>query len=179
MNTPLPLIPPQSLLNDIVSREVSYVTFEGGMKTGTIEVHRSIEEDIQGLFNLMLREKFPLTSVTPLSAFNGSDEASMSANNTYCFGFRTITNKPHLISIHGYGCAIDINPRLNPYIKEGTVLPPEGTYNLEKPGTLRVDSPVVRYMKERGFVWGGDWDKPYKDYHHFEKELPEKEVQRY
>jgi len=31
---------------------------------------------------------------------------------------------------------------------------------------------VVKFFKDKSFVWGGDWDKEYKDYQHFQKELP-------
>lgn len=173
------LLAPDILLNDIVSIKVSFIDFDGNAQQGTVEVHKSIQEDITALFEYMYELRFPLTSVVPISHFNGSDDDSMEVNNSYAFGFRTVTLDPTRVSLHGYGMAIDLNPALNPYIKEGRTLPPHATYVPGNPGVLDANHPVVVFMKARGYTWGGDWEKSYYDYQHFQRELPEEYHKKY
>ena len=73
-----------------------------------------------------------------IESFQGNDNASMAAGNTSCFNFRQITSGT-IVSIHGYGLAIDLNPIQNPHVypfvkKEGTVkiLPPQGLNYLNR-----------------------------------------------
>ncbi len=173
------LLAPQILLDDIISLNVDFFDFFGEKQSGVIEVHNSIQNDIQELFRLIFKLQFPIHSVKPISEYNFSDDDSMNANNTSAFNFRTVAMDPTRISHHGYGVAIDINPMQNPYIKGNTVLPSRGVYNVNQLGTLYDNHPIVIFMKERGFVWGGDWEKPYVDYQHFEKSLPEDIKEKY
>ncbi len=170
-NTSHTFDPPESVMKDIISLPVRFINFKGVEQEGRIEVHILIEQEIRGLFELIYELQFPLESVIPFSECRKSDDYSMSINNSYAFGYRTITGKPKELSIHAYGCAIDINPRQNPYLNNELVLPPDASYHSDAPGTLTNNHPIVQYMKEHGFVWGGDWDKAYKDYHHFQKPL--------
>jgi len=93
----------------------------------------------------------------------------LAANNTSAFNFRLKTGGNDL-SIHAYGRAIDINTVQNPYSKGKLVLPPNGTYNTETPGTLTTESPIVKRFLALGWIWGGNWET-LKDYQHFEKPL--------
>lgn len=161
---------PQILVDDIVSLDVTFFDFNGIEKSGIIEVHKSIEQDIRDVFNLIYKLQFPIHSAQPVSRFNFDDDISMQANNTSAYNFRTVALDPTRVSNHGYGLAIDINPVQNPYIKEEVILPPTSIYNVHTPGTLNKEHPIVVFMKDRGFIWGGDWDKPYLDYQHFHKE---------
>ena len=46
-------------------------------------------------------------------------------------------------------------------------------YDEKAKGTLTKDHPLVIFMKERGWIWGGDWSKigdSGVDYQHFEKQ---------
>ncbi|MCI5051470.1 MAG: M15 family metallopeptidase [Candidatus Pacebacteria bacterium] len=166
----IPLQPPQILLDDIVSVQVKFFDFNEEEKVGEIEIHKTIQKDIQELFDLIYELKFPLQSVLPVSEFNYEDDASMNANNTSAFNFRTVALDPSRISNHGYGLAVDINPVQNPYIKGDRVLPESAVYDEAEQGTLSIDHPITQFMKKRGYIWGGDWDKSYLDYQHFHKE---------
>ena len=110
--------------------------------------------------------------------YNGNDENSMSANNTSAFNYRTISGSKKL-SNHAYGLAIDINPRINPYVSsKGNVSPTNGKlYKIRsiqkckgkyKDYMIQEDSYICQLFKKYGFSWGGDW-KNSKDYQHFEK----------
>lgn len=174
MNTPSSqsLVPPKILLDDIVSLEVKFFNFNGEEQAGIIEVHTSIQQEVVSLFNYIHSIQFPLTSVQPISVFDDSDDASMQANNSYAFGFRTVALDTSRISSHGYGMAIDLNPAINPYINGDTILPPDSPYIPGNLGVFDAQHPVVTYFRKLGFQWGGDWNKPYYDYHHFQKPLP-------
>src|SRR3989442_2933819 len=98
--------------------EVLYYSFDGKLHQGQIVVHEELVEDIRNIFKVILEERFPLTSVIPVAdpRFHWDDGLSIQANNSSGFNYRTKTLKNEL-SNHAYGRAVDLNPRLNPYIK--------------------------------------------------------------
>jgi peptidoglycan LD-endopeptidase CwlK len=148
---------------------VVYYSFDGMIHQGQIVVHEELVEDIEYVFKVMLAEKFPITSAIPIAdaKFQWDDELSMQANNSSGFNYRTIARTDRL-SNHAYGRAVDINPRLNPYIRGDYIQPNNALYDVTQPGTITKDGVIVACFKERGWVWGGDWvDR--KDYQHFEK----------
>ena len=156
--------------------DVLYYSFDGKIHKGQLVIDEQLIGDIQEVFRVALGNKFPITSVIPISHdrfFNNGkwneDDQSMLSNNTSAFNYRTVTGGKTL-SKHAYGFAIDINPVQNPYIKGNIILPPGAVYDTTKPGTLAYDSPVVRAFIRLGWIWGGNW-KSLKDYQHFEKIL--------
>ena len=40
-------------------------------------------------------------------------------------------------------------------------------------------SPIVKFLKSKNFIWGGDWNKKYVDYHHFHLDMPEYLIDKY
>ena len=107
--------------------------------------------------------------------YNADDEASMTANNSSAFNYRTTPGGTKL-SAHSRGMAVDINPLYNPYVKvrDGkTIVAPEaGRDFVERSGAFPYkidrDDLCCQLFLERGFEWGGDY-KSIKDYQHFEK----------
>ena len=152
---------------------VVYTSFDSKYYQGQIVVDKDLEKDVKDFFNFLLKQNFPLYKVVPVAdkRFNFDDALSMALNNSSGFNPRAIagTKRP---SNHAYGRAIDINPFQNPYIRSGQIEPKGAIYNIEQPGTLTVESPVVKFLKKRGWNWGGDYND-LKDYHHFEKLLKE------
>lgn len=150
---------------------VVYYSFDGFLHQGQLVLHEKLVEDIRYLFKIILKEKFPITSAIPIAdpKFHWDDELSMQANNSSGFNYRTIARTDKL-SNHAFGKAVDLNPRLNPYIRGDFVQPQNAIYDVKKSGTLTKDSVIVSCFKERGWTWGGDWmDR--KDYQHFEKSV--------
>lgn len=168
--------PEQICPREILERQeivvVKYWSYDGKIHQGQIVVDSALSGDVAELFELMLQEKFPIESVIPVAdeRINFSDDKSMALNNSSGFNYRFKTFRQDELSPHGRGRAIDLNPRLNPYINKETVLPPGAAYDPQKPGTLHGDHPVVHFLKSRGWVWGGEFET-IKDYHHFEKAL--------
>jgi hypothetical protein len=105
----------------------------------------------------------------PVDVYDGDDNRSMAANNTSAFNCRAVTGGSSW-SEHSYGTAIDINPLRNPYVRGGTVLPPEGSAyadrGLDEPGMIHAGDEVVETFGAHGWIWGGTWDST-KDYQHF------------
>lgn len=90
--------------------------------------------------------------------------------NEYCGGycFRHIVNPGHKgpkpLSMHAFGCAIDINYNLNPFVENGK---PWSSGGDDTPrGIMRTyQSPIVQAFASEGWGWGGR----YGDYMHFSK----------
>ena len=160
---------PQSVLDNLRLVNVYYYGFDDKLHKGQLVVHKDIVLDMIEIFELIRESRFPIGKVIPISKYGWSDEKSMQDNNTSAFNYRFISGS-RVISNHAAGLAIDINPALNPYIKNGNSLPENCIYDTTKAGTILSDSELVKEFKRRGWQWGGDW-KSLKDYQHFEKKL--------
>lgn len=160
---------PHNILENLEFVEVYYYGFDEKLHKGQLVVHKGVADDIKEIFDFIKESKFPLNKVIPMSAYDWSDEKSMMDNNTSAFNYRFISGT-RVTSKHAYGLAIDINPLLNPYIKNEQSIPAGSTYDTTKAGTISSGSQLVREFKDRGWKWGGDWKK-LKDYQHFEKKL--------
>lgn len=158
---------PEEIKNTLRLVNVKYLSFDSLVHEGQIVVHQDLVKDVEDLFELMLKEKFPLQEVSPIVKYSWDDEASMSANNSSGFNYRKIAGQDKM-SLHSLGRAIDINPQINPWVKGEAKQPANGSYNIEVSGTLFAGHTVVEFMKERGWEWGGGWEN-YQDYQHFQK----------
>jgi hypothetical protein len=160
---------PQSILENLRIVDVYYYGFDHKLHKGQLIVHKDVVLEVIEVFEFIRESGFPIGKVVPISKYGWSDEKSMRENNTSAFNYRYISGT-RVISNHAAGLAIDINPTLNPYIKNGISLPEDCVYDTKKPGTISAGSQLVKEFKQRGWTWGGDW-KSLKDYQHFEKKL--------
>ena len=160
---------PHSVKEELELVNVSYYGFDGKLHSGQILVNKNVAEDIIEIFKVIRETKFPVEKVVPMVEYNWSDEKSMQDNNTSSFNYRFLSGSK-LLSMHASGLAIDINPKQNPYVKNGSNSPVGSTYELDENGTICSDSEIVKAFKEMGWSWGGDW-KSLKDYQHFQKIL--------
>ena len=160
---------PAYVKNDLSLINVQYYGFDGLLHEGQLVVKSEISDDVKEIFKYIKKIRFPIEKVIPISKFNWSDDESMRENNTSAFNYRFVSGTK-VLSMHAEGLAIDINPRQNPYIKNGTCSPQGSVYDITKKGTIRSDSKIVEEFKERGWEWGGDW-KSLKDYQHFQKDI--------
>ncbi|KQZ70776.1 M15 family metallopeptidase [Nocardioides sp. Root151] len=159
-------------IDDLRIIEMNYRGFDGTVHDGgQLMVHKDVAADVVEAFGEMYDAQFPIRRMELIEEYDGSDDASMAADNTSSFNCRPITGSPGRFSIHSYGKAIDINTIENPYVKGDLVLPPAGEEFLDRddvrPGMITKNDPVVKAFKKRGFDWGGDWHS-LKDYQHFE-----------
>jgi hypothetical protein len=153
---------------------VTYNDFDNKPQQGEIIVLDVIAEETIMIFKKLLDIKFPIYKMRLIDEYSGDDEASMEDNNSSCFNYRKIAGST-LLSLHGLGMAIDINPLQNPYLvldKENAIVkvyPREGMnyINRNKDYIGKVE-PIVDIFKQYGFqAWGGNWGEPI-DYHHFQ-----------
>ena len=163
---------PEDIRASLAIIDVDYYSFDGKLHRGQLVIHKDLQEDVLEVFRELKKDKFPIASVIPISKYKFSDQLSMAENNTSAFNYRVIEGKTTL-SNHALGRAIDINPFLNPYVRNGTVEPLGAKYDPGVPGTIVTDGIVVNAFKQRGWSWGGTWNS-LKDYQHFEKQGPAK-----
>lgn len=157
---------------DSLSRvRVLHVNFEGEIQVGELVCHSSVAEELVDIFRELFRGSYPIESIIPVDRWNGDDEASMTANNTSAYNFRTIKGTS-LLSSHAKGLAVDVNPLYNPCVKHGKVQPeaaaPYADRTKEFEHKITADDPCCKAFRSRGWEWGGNWAGT-KDYQHFQK----------
>ena len=145
---------------------VSYWDFAGRPQEGRIVVARRHAQAIVTVFLKLWAARFPLRRMRPMSAYRGSDDAALAADNTSGFNCRVVRGTTRL-SMHAYGEAIDVNPVENPYVRGSTISPPSGRAYLDRsryrPGMAVGGGVLVRAFAAAGWKWGASFG----DYQHF------------
>ena len=150
---------------------VPYWGFDGRGHTGALVVNAAVVGPVETVFRRLYRNRFPIRRMTPVSAFGGSDDRSMAADNTSAFNCRyAVAPGPRQWSAHAFGEAIDVNPRENPYYEGGRWLPPAGRAYADRakarPGMALPGSQLNAAFAAAGWLWGGRWSAT-PDYQHF------------
>jgi hypothetical protein len=155
--------------SDLRLVRVSFVGFDGTAHVGALVVNRRVARDVVAVFRRLYVARFPIRRMTPISAFHGSDDASMAADNTSGFNCRRAVGGSGW-SEHAYGLAIDVNPVENPYLLAGKTLPPAGRRFRDRArprrGMAVAGGTLVRAFASVGWRWGGSWSSS-PDYQHF------------
>ena len=87
---------------------------------GSLVVNARVVSALERVFARLYAARFPIRSMRPVSAFGGSDDRSMAADNTSALQLPLRRHhRPEPWSVHAYGEAIDVDPRENPYLLEG------------------------------------------------------------
>ena len=150
---------------------IPYYDFNGLIQTGEMVCNQAIAHDLLLVFSELFQIKYPIHSIKLVDDFDGSDDASMEANNTSCFNYRLVPGTRKL-SRHAKGRAIDINPLQNPWISGKKVYPATAGEYVDRtkdfPHKIDHNDACYHIMKAHGFQWGGDWAGS-KDYQHFYK----------
>ncbi len=145
---------------------VSYWDFRGRPQEGAIVVARRRAADVVSVFRTLWDAGFPIRRLRPVSAFGGSDDASMAADNTSGFNCRFVGGTSRW-SLHAYGEAIDVNPVENPYVQGARVSPPAGRAFRDRTrvrkGMAVEGGVLVRAFASVGWKWGASFG----DYQHF------------
>ncbi len=151
-----------------------YKDIENNTHEGEMVCNKLIADKLTDIFRKLYEADYPIERMSLIDDFDGDDDASMSANNTSCFNFRVVKGTKK-ISKHGYGLAVDINPRYNPYIHtmsgETVIEPENGAQYADRTADFdyKIDEDDLAYklFTEAGFTWGGSWNSV-KDYQHFQ-----------
>jgi D-alanyl-D-alanine carboxypeptidase len=153
--------------------EVDYIGFDGNTHRGALIVNQDLAAEVAAIFEQLLQLRYPIDKIRTVDNYPAADdELSMEDNNTSAFNCRDIPATGRW-SQHAFGRAIDLNPRLNPYIdRTGTFQPKNAAPYLDRnrtdPGLMHAGDPAVRVFTDRGWGWGGYWRTPI-DYQHFER----------
>lgn len=151
---------------------------DGRTKVGEMVLNRRIADDVLDILRKLYDASYPIERMRLPDYWDADDERQMRDNNSSSFNFRFVAGTK-VISKHGKGMAVDINPLYNPYHKfrkDGTeVVEPSnaGGYvdrNGKFPYKIVKGDLCWKLFTQHGFEWGGAW-KSCKDYQHFE--MPE------
>lgn len=173
---------PDITMDELRYVRVLYFDFNGHVQEGELIVHQCIAYQTMKVFYQLYKWEYPIESVRLIEDYEGDDQLSMEANNSSAFNYRTIEGRSEL-SKHALGLAIDINPRINPYVREDGYFPKNATEYLERNKKLckgkhadkmiQKNDLAYKIFKRNGFLWGGEWEDS-KDYQHFEYNLPKR-----
>ncbi len=149
---------------------------DGKVLTGEMICNAEIAGELIEIFSALYAAAYPIEKIRLIDEYDADDELSMRDNNSSCFNYRLVSHTTR-ISRHGYGMAVDINPRYNPYIKfvngVKSIEPANGVEFEDRtknfPYKIVEGDLCHRLFAERGFKWGGNcWDDAL-DYQHFFK----------
>lgn len=169
---------PEITFDQLKYVHILHYNFDGQSVEGELVCHESIAADLVEIFQELYENAYQLESVLLIDVYEGNDMASMEANNTCCFNYRTVDGTERL-SAHAFGLAVDINPLYNPYITYGEdnsekVSPssaiPYADRDASFPYKIDEDDLCYKLFIQHGFTWGGNWNNV-KDYQHFQKTL--------
>ncbi len=152
--------------------KVSYYGFDNNIHTGDMIVNKEVAAEVVDIFKELYTKKYPIEKIKLIDDYEANDELSMKDNNSSSFCYRTIANTS-VVSNHGLGLAIDINPFQNPHVIENNTSPKESFAYADrtnlKLGMIREGDDCYNAFISRGWSWGGHWKNP--DYQHFEKNI--------
>ena len=159
-------------LSELRYLRLSHYDFDGCPQTGEMVCNAAIAEDLREIFQALFEAEYPIRSIRLVDDFGASDEASMQADNTSCFNYRTRTGQSRL-SNHALGLAVDINPLENPYVGRNGRVEPQGAERFSDrtadfPHKIDREDLCYRLFRAHGFSWGGAWWSV-RDYQHFER----------
>lgn len=152
--------------------DLDFWGFDGQTHRGSLVVHEELTAQVIDIFGELHRLRYPIEKMRTVDAYpDADDELSMRDNNTSAFNCRDIPGTGSW-SWHAYGRAVDVNPKLNPYIdRNGGVEPANAGPWVDRsrtdPGMLHDGDPAVLAFTDREWTWGGHWRTPL-DYQHFE-----------
>jgi hypothetical protein len=146
-----------------------YVGFDHRVHEGRLVVNLDAVPAVVGAFRALYGAHFPIRRMIPVDVYGGSDERSMTADNTSAFNCRRVPGTS-VWAQHAYGRAVDLDPRENPEVSSSGIDPPAGARyadrSLHLAGMIYHGGTAWRAFRAVGWSWGGDWRSP-KDYQHF------------
>lgn len=158
-------------LTDLSYLTVTYKDFNGETQTGEMICKKTLAKELLEIFYELFEKEYPIEKIRLVDEYDADDDRAMADNNSSCFNYRVIADT-NVISLHGQGRAVDINPLYNPYIVGEKIMPPNGAPYADRtadfPYKIDENDICLKTFKAHGWLWGGDWDNT-KDYQHFYK----------
>lgn len=161
-------------LRDLALLRFNHVGLDGTVRRGRMVVHRSVAEDVLGVFRRLFEASFPIGRVDLARRFRPNADPDTRRNITAGFNCRPVITPEGpgtTFSQHAYGLAVDVNPLQNPYVAaDGSVrnrfARPYVDRSQDLPGMIHQGDVVVRAFAAIGWSWGGRWASG-KDHMHF------------
>ena len=154
--------------DDLSLLTLTYWNLDGDAVTGPLIINSKLVDDVIVAFEALFESGFPIERLALVDDYEGDDKAAMRANVTSGFNCRYVDGTERW-SNHAFGLAIDINPLINPWAREGNVLPLEGTKYADReivvPGMINLGDEAIEIFADLGWSWGGVWQSA--DYMHF------------
>lgn len=173
----------QITFDDLAYLVIPHYNFTGGVENGFMVVNKALADEVLDIFAELYKLKYPIERMELIDYYDGSDFESIEANNTSAFNYRVSTSNSGKLSQHAYGCAIDINPQINPYVGSGGTGSHQNakeywnrntdvwTSETAKAAYIGENTAIYDiFVNEHGWTWGGSWSS-YRDYQHFEKRI--------
>lgn len=158
-------------INSLAYLKITYYGFDDKSHIGEMIVNKDVSNEVLDIFKELYEKKYPIEKIRLIDEYDARDDLSMKDNNTSAFCYREIAGST-VLSNHSKGLAIDINPLINPMVKNNVVSPKEGEKYVDREGKTKgmitKGDACYEAFTKRGWTWGGDWDT-LKDYQHFEK----------
>jgi D-alanyl-D-alanine carboxypeptidase-like protein len=164
-------------LKDLRYLTMSYWGYDDQEHLGEMVVHKDVAEEVVAIFEELFYAQFPIERMQLIDDFfepgktkSEIDDISMAHNNSYGFFFRYVS-KTTIVSEHGMGTAIDINPLVNPFVRGDYVRPTQSREysnrrRTDVKGLITEDTVCYKAFIKRGWNWAGQWKK-IQDYQHF------------
>ncbi len=158
----------------VTREELAYLTvsfwgFDDRPHTGELIVHASWAEEVGDIFAQLFAARYPIEEMRIVSAAEMEGVPTGDGNVTSGFVCRPVRGGATW-SAHAHGLAIDVNPFINPYERDGRILPElAGAYldrGHRRPGMIEEGSVVVSAFDAIGWGWGGRW-RSLTDHMHF------------
>lgn len=148
--------------------------FNGSAQRGSMVVHRSVAEDVLGVFETLFEVRFPIREVALAKRYRPNADPDTRRSVTAAFNCRPVVTPDGpggAFSQHAYGLAVDVNPLQNPYVRaDGFVRNRFARPYVDRSqallGMIHDGDEVVRAFAEIGWAWGGHWTDGH-DYMHF------------
>ena len=176
---------------DLRYLRVLHVGFDGQTRIGELIVNEKAAKDVRDVFRELYEAGYQIRKMVLVDQYydvkmkkyealdrgNQADCVSIEDDNTSAFNYRAASNNSEVLSNHGLGFAIDLNPYENPYVNaDGTLDGPDGSAEYmdrsmatEENHMLKDGDIAVTAFRNHGFSWGGNWSGD-KDYQHFDYE---------
>lgn len=161
----------QISVSDLAYLQLLHYDFNGNVTNGELVCDKRLAKEVLKIFKKLFDNKYPVEKIRLADEYGGDDDRIMADNNSSCFNYRVIADT-NVISMHGQGRAIDINPLYNPYIVGNKVMPenayPYADRTKSFPHKIDENDLCYKIFKSYGWLWGGNWNNS-KDYQHFYK----------
>lgn len=155
-------------IEDLRYLTMSFRGFDAEVHTGEMVVHADVAEEVVEIFRRLFEAGFPIEEMRLVTDADLQAPPTGDGNNTAGYVCRAVRggSRP---SAHALGLAIDVNPFLNPYVRDDLVLPELASAYVDRtnvrPGMILEGDVVVQAFDDFGWTWGGRWNDPVDTMH--------------